>query len=229
MIVRPTPSPLLNSERTPSKSPPTRRRANSTSATLAPKQAQATNSPLPPQSPLLQRPAAQQPESSNRPLATSPNAGPSSDTLTRSGSGSGKRKLFRLRRPTSSSSETRPARERTFQMLGHHYGLMHGAMSMSVVDPPPSPSAPPRPPRNPARSNLAPRPLSSGGPAHKVPRLHAVADERELNAAGDSAADWEFPLPVSVSCRLPYLGPRLVSRRARSRQKAPGAYDRRFY
>ncbi|TBU23182.1 hypothetical protein BD311DRAFT_819838 [Dichomitus squalens] len=196
MIVRPTPG-KIQTERMQSQSPPTRRRANSTSATLAPKQAQTTSPPLPPQSPFLQRFAAQQPKPSNRVPTTPTNADGPSDTLTRSGSGSGsgKRKLFRLKRPSSSSSsEPRSAtRGRSYQMLGHHYGLTLGAMSMSVLDPPAPP--PPRPPRNPARSNLAPRPSSSGGPAHKAPRLHAAVDERKPKAFGDSAADWEFPLP----------------------------------
>lgn len=178
---------------------PRRRRANSTSAPLpeSPREAMPSSPPLP------RYPQTQQPGPSTPlpPLPPPKNSGGLGDPLNRSTSG-GKRKLFRLRRPATANADSRPAsREPEPQVLNHH---KHSAMSLSAfvnVNPPFSPSAPPRPPRNPARINLALRPTSSSGLSSKSPRLHVVADEprRTQKLSGDTAADWEFPLPVSTS------------------------------
>ncbi|KAI0669238.1 hypothetical protein C8Q78DRAFT_203779 [Trametes maxima] len=96
---------------------------------------------------------------------------------------SGKRRLFRLKRPSSSHSDKRPPKED------------HGA---PVLSPPASPSVPPRPPRNPARISSRPS-TSAGAPeptmSHGLSRpSHTVAAARELKEPGE-ATDWHFPLP----------------------------------
>ncbi|KAI0693436.1 hypothetical protein C8T65DRAFT_744710 [Cerioporus squamosus] len=200
MIVRPTAS-ALPSQRTRSQSTP-RRRANSTGSALV-KEAQAAVS------------QAQSTSPSSRihpsPLAISPKqSGALAEPLLRSLSG--KRRLFRLKRPSSSSGDTRPARERDSNAV---------ARTVAVNSPPGSPLAPPRPPRNPARTSLAPGPSTPSGIPSRASHLHTVADSRELEGTEDAAADWEFPLPVSTSsvhapCRVSSrqkskTGPRSVS------------------
>ncbi|PIL22811.1 hypothetical protein GSI_15506 [Ganoderma sinense ZZ0214-1] len=174
---------------------PRRRRADSTNASLAesPREAMPSSPPLP------RLPQAQQPGPSTPlpPLPHPKSLGGPGDPLNRSTSG-GKRKLFRFRRPATANADSRPAaREPEPQVVNHH---KHSALSLSAfvnVNPPFSPVVPPRPPRNPARINLALRPTSSGGLSSKSPRLHVVADEprQRQKVSGETAADWEFPLP----------------------------------
>lgn len=196
MIVRP--SGALPSQRTRSQSTPPRRRANSTGSALA-KEAQTAVSQLP-ASPLRILPG---------PLGVAPkhSGGAPEDSPLRTFST--KRRLFRLKRPSSSHADPRAARERegTLHVQMHN---THNALGITaLISPPASPVAPPRPPRNPARVNLAARPSSSGGPPARISRLHIVADSRELKATEDAAAEWEFPLPVSTFHALlavAYLG-----------------------
>ncbi|KAI0755235.1 hypothetical protein C8Q80DRAFT_1094329 [Daedaleopsis nitida] len=179
MIVRPAGA--LPSHRTRSQSIPPRRRANSIPAlpkdahAAAPAQAaqQLPTSPLR----VLPGPLG---------LATSPKHGGAPDTPLLH-SISGKRKWLRLRRPTSSSMHTHNAHS------GNALGIT------ALISPPASPSVPPRPPRNPARVGPVARPASPSQSG--LPRLHVVADPRELQAGAgagagaDAAAEWEFPLP----------------------------------
>lgn len=164
MIVRPNTGSQFNARR--SQSTPPRRRSNSASATTASEAASA----LPPATHLL----VQALHSSSKHVP---------DTLLRASSG--KRKLFRLKRPSSSHSEKRP--------------LLDGHAALS----PTFPSPPPRPPRNPARVNS--RPSTSSGPTEKAHGLGASLPAQSITSVGAHAAaresaDWEFPLPVSALC-----------------------------
>ncbi|KAI0357437.1 hypothetical protein OH77DRAFT_100776 [Trametes cingulata] len=161
MIVRPTAGESFNARR--SQSTPPRRRSNSAGA------ATAHHAPALPSAAHLLVQA----------LHTSSKHVP--EPLLRSSSG--KRKLFRLKRPSSSHVEKLAVKEDD--------GIVHG-------HPPASPSAPPRPPRHPGRVNARPS-TSSGVPESSVSHAtlrpgHTPTDSRELKASGD-AADWEFPLP----------------------------------
>ncbi|KAI0373739.1 hypothetical protein BV20DRAFT_1049676 [Pilatotrama ljubarskyi] len=163
MIVRPTAGESFNARR--SQSTPPRRRSNSAGATTAP------NSPALPSAAHLLVQA----------LHTSSKHVP--EPLLRSSSG--KRKLFRLKRPSSSLVE------KLAGTLREDNGVVHGT-------PPVSPSAPPRPPRHPGRVTARPS-TSSGAPESSMSHAtlrpgHTLTDSRELKASGD-AADWEFPLP----------------------------------
>ncbi|KAI1794892.1 hypothetical protein LXA43DRAFT_882893 [Ganoderma leucocontextum] len=186
MLACPAPT-HLRIQPTRSQSIPPRRRTNNTSAPLA-------GDTMPSSPPSPQFPQTQQPGPSTPlpPLPPPKNFGGPGDLLNRSTSG--KRKLFRLKRPATANADFRPIRDPEPQALNHH---KHSAMSLSaLVNPPLSPSAPPRPPRNPARINLVLRPSSSsGGPSSKSPRLHVVTGEHRQKPSGDTAVDWEFPLP----------------------------------
>ncbi|KAI1784677.1 hypothetical protein LXA43DRAFT_1077285 [Ganoderma leucocontextum] len=173
-----------------SQSIPPRRRTNSTSASLAGGQRDTMpSSPPSPQFPQTQQPGLSTPLP---PLPPPKNFGGPCDLLNRSTSG--KHKLFRLKRPATANADLPPTREPEPQALNHH---KHSAMSLSApVNPPLSPSAPPRPPRNPARIKIVLPPSSpSGGPSSKSPRFHVVTGEQRQKLSGDTAADWEFPLP----------------------------------
>ncbi|RDX50325.1 hypothetical protein OH76DRAFT_1482460 [Lentinus brumalis] len=179
MIVRPTAG-ALPGERTRAQ-PTTRRRANSTGSALI-KEAQAVVSHIQSTSP--SSPSSRIHPS---PLAISPKqSGALAEPLLRSLSG--KRRLFRLKRPSSSSGDTRAARDRASNAVVQTHGSLG---TVAVVSPPGSPLVPPRPPRNPARTNLAPSPSKPSGIPARASHLHTAADSREL----DAAADWEFPLP----------------------------------
>ncbi|KAL7280151.1 hypothetical protein ACG7TL_006570 [Trametes sanguinea] len=161
MIVRPTVSSSFSTRR--SQSTPPRRRSNSAGA------ASAEASPaLPASAHLLVQ--ALHPSSKTIP-----------DPLLRSLSG--KRKLFRLKRPSGSHSDK----------SGLHEDHV----------PPTSPSSssavPPRPARNPARLHSYQGPSTADAPdpspAHDGALSdHPRSDAQEMKPTGD-AADWEFPLP----------------------------------
>lgn len=219
MIVRPTAG-ALHSQRTRSQSTPPRRRANSTGSTLV-KEAQPTATSQ----------AQQLPTSPIRvipvPLGGSPkHSGAPEDFLLRSFSGT--RKLFRLKRPSSSNAEIRAARDRDREGALHvqvvHNNLQQNALGITaLISPPASPSVPPRPPRNPARVKVAARPGSSGGPPSRVSRHHTAEVSRDLKATDDAAADWEFPLPVSTS-RYIVFASSASAFVARRRGRRPGDY-----
>ncbi|KAI0632418.1 hypothetical protein C8Q77DRAFT_922881 [Trametes polyzona] len=161
MIVRPTVSSQFNTRR--SQSTPPRRRSNSAGAAAAAEAASA----LPAGAHLLVQALHSSSKHDPDPLLKGHLA---------------KRKLFRLKRPSSSYLEKRP-------LLGDHH----------PVPSPTSPTAPPRPPRNPARVNS--RPSTSSGsteqPAAHGPSqsTHAIADSREQHPPSGDAAEWELPLP----------------------------------
>ncbi|KAH9889995.1 hypothetical protein C8Q73DRAFT_147103 [Cubamyces lactineus] len=163
MIVRPTAGPSFNARR--SQSTPPRRRSNSAGA--APTEA-------PPALPTAAHMLVQA-------LHTSSKQSP--DPLLRSSSG--KRKLFRLKRPSSSHAEK----------------VVSQDFDHAVPSAPPAnaTSPPPRPARNPARTYSHPGPssLETTTPfmPHKAsPLSQAVTDAREPKVSED-AADWDFPLP----------------------------------
>ena len=148
------------------------------------------------------------------PLAISPKQpGTFAEPLLRSISG--KRRLFRLKRPSSSNgpADARVHRERDGNAVVYPHGTLG---TVAVNSPPGSPLAPPRPPRNPARTNPAPGPSTSSGIPARVSRLHKVADSRELEGTEDAAAEWGFPLPVSMlSINFPSCQSRLVAAEVR--------------
>ncbi|KAH9851526.1 hypothetical protein C2E23DRAFT_732734 [Lenzites betulinus] len=161
MIVRPTAGPHFNARRSQS-TPPRHRPSSTTGATNA---EAASASALPSGANLLVQA-----------LHTSSKHVPPESLIRAS---SGKRRLFRLRRPSSSHAERADSADR-------------GALS------PTSPTAPPRPPRNPAR--VASRPSTSSGPAEKSaapdePRpAHTLSDTRGREMHRD-ASGWTFQLP----------------------------------
>ncbi|OSD07516.1 hypothetical protein PYCCODRAFT_1463755 [Trametes coccinea BRFM310] len=161
MIVRPTVSSSFSTRR--SQSTPPRRRSNSAGA------ASAEASPaLPASAHLLVQ--ALHPSSKTIP-----------DPLLRSLSG--KRKLFRLKRPSGSHSDKSGLHE-------DH---------VPPTTPSSSSAVPPRPARNPARLHSYQGPSTADAPdpspAHDGALSdHPRSDAQEMKPTGD-AADWEFPLP----------------------------------
>ncbi|CDO68248.1 hypothetical protein BN946_scf184842.g11 [Trametes cinnabarina] len=163
MIVRPTVSSSFTARR--SQSTPPRRRSNSAGA------ASAESTPaLPAAAHLL----VQALHTSSTPVPELPLR-----------SSSSKRKLFRLKRPSSSHAEKS--------------GLREDQPPHTSPSAPASPAVPPRPARNPARLNSYQGLSTSDAPGssfvHDVESAtHSQTDTRQLRNA-DDGADWEFRLP----------------------------------
>ncbi|OBZ68915.1 Demethylmenaquinone methyltransferase [Grifola frondosa] len=126
---------------------------------------------------------------------------------------SAKRKVLRLRRPSSSGSGHPGSRE--LPPLPIHKS-----------------SAPPRPPRNPARVKLASRPSTSSGVpdasnSRSIPRPHALSDSRVHKSVGDSVS-WEFPLPTGSEFPLQRKKSRSSKGSAPSTHNATAKNDAQF-
>ncbi|KAI0826772.1 hypothetical protein BC628DRAFT_1319286 [Trametes gibbosa] len=178
MIVRPNVGPQFNTRR--SQSTPPRHRSNSTNATNA-----EAVSALPSGAHLLVQALQNHASSKHIP-----------EPLLRASSG--KRRLFRLRRPSSSHTDTRKHSED------------RGASS------PTSPSAPPRPPRNPARVTSRPSTPSGGTETSAAPDdpppVHTLSDTRGREMHRE-ASGWAFPLTPQRGSQFPLQRKKSKSKR----------------